>query len=735
MAKTKISEFSSTPANNTDIDSINIAEGCAPSGINDAIRELMAQLKDFQTGAQGDSFNGPIGTSTAAAGAFTTLSASSTVTLSGGTANGVPYLNGSKVLTSGSALSFDSSLNILSVSGGINSIIGATNPLAGAFTTINASGAVTFASASTLTLSGGIANGVAYLNGSKVVTSGSALTFDGTSLGVKAATTEATNVNIGGGRSGSGFAYLDLIGDAAQAASYSARLIRGNGGANATTSLIHKGTGALEFTASDAGYLTYNINGSEVGRFTSTGLGIGTSSPAFKVDLGFTDTSIGWYLNSTYSGSIAYTTATRSMTIGVRSADAVDFISFKTGTDFSEKVRITTYGNLGIGTSSPTNKLDILTGDNTGLSVRSTNYSGSFGPSGLGGMALTAAGAYPLFFYINGATRATLDSSGNLGLGVTPSAWTRKAIQLGDAAAAYVANNSGGATVIATNMYFDGSNKYATTAAAARYSVGTGTHEWYTAPSGTAGNAITFTQAMTLTAAGELLVGTTTSNLSSGSRGVIELNGSGSSYFGISTAGTLRGTLYSSGSTMSLAANSIPITFGKTDGTEWGRFDSSGNLLVGTTSTSVTSGGFYLSPSSVTGYTFYDMGHANGVASGSAYSYYRYNGSAIGSITQSGTTAVLYNTTSDQRLKQNIQDADSASALIDALQVRKFDWKADGSHQRYGFVAQELATVYPEAVHQPADTEQMMAVDYSKLVPLLVKEIQSLKARLDAANL
>ena len=54
MPKTKISEFSSTPANNTDIDSINIAEGCAPSGINDAIRELMAQLKDWQAGLSGD---------------------------------------------------------------------------------------------------------------------------------------------------------------------------------------------------------------------------------------------------------------------------------------------------------------------------------------------------------------------------------------------------------------------------------------------------------------------------------------------------------------------------------------------------------------------------------------------------------------------------------------------------------------------------------------------------------
>jgi hypothetical protein len=56
MPKTKISEFDSTPANNTDIDGINIAEGCAPSGINNAIRELMSQLKDQQTGAGGDNF-------------------------------------------------------------------------------------------------------------------------------------------------------------------------------------------------------------------------------------------------------------------------------------------------------------------------------------------------------------------------------------------------------------------------------------------------------------------------------------------------------------------------------------------------------------------------------------------------------------------------------------------------------------------------------------------------------
>jgi hypothetical protein len=54
MPKVKISEYSQTAANNTDINSINLAEGMLPSDVNNAIRELMKQLKDFQVGAQGD---------------------------------------------------------------------------------------------------------------------------------------------------------------------------------------------------------------------------------------------------------------------------------------------------------------------------------------------------------------------------------------------------------------------------------------------------------------------------------------------------------------------------------------------------------------------------------------------------------------------------------------------------------------------------------------------------------
>ena len=79
MPKNKVSEWSSTPSNNTDIGGINIAEGCAPSGINNAIRELMAQVKDMQVGTDADNFT--IGGN---------LSVTGTTTLTGVTAAPTP---------------------------------------------------------------------------------------------------------------------------------------------------------------------------------------------------------------------------------------------------------------------------------------------------------------------------------------------------------------------------------------------------------------------------------------------------------------------------------------------------------------------------------------------------------------------------------------------------------------------------------------------------------------------
>lgn len=99
MAKNKISEYSSTAANNTDIAGINIAEGCAPSGINNAIRELMAQLKDQQAGTDGDNFT--------VGGGFTSVGAavfSSTVAITGASTIGGALNVGGALTASGNAV-------------------------------------------------------------------------------------------------------------------------------------------------------------------------------------------------------------------------------------------------------------------------------------------------------------------------------------------------------------------------------------------------------------------------------------------------------------------------------------------------------------------------------------------------------------------------------------------------------------------------------------------------------
>jgi hypothetical protein len=107
-----------------------------------------------------------------------------------------------------------------------------------------------------------------------------------------------------------------------------------------------------------------------------------------------------------------------------------------------------------------------------------------------------------------------LTSSGNLGLGVTPSAFGGlsgyRMLEVGAAGSGILAGNND--TALVSTAYYNSGWKYASSNPAARYSQNNGIHAWFTAPSGTAGNAITFTQAATLTAAGDFLVGTTTND-------------------------------------------------------------------------------------------------------------------------------------------------------------------------------------------------------------------------------
>jgi hypothetical protein len=418
-------------------------------------------------------------------------------------------------------------------------------------------------------------------------------------------------------------------------------------------------------------------------------------------------------------------------------------------------MRLTSTG-LGIGTSSPASKLHVATNTSeTGVQLTNNNatvylgavYSANnFANGTVAGQAILRSGVGIAFSTTSGASvQATLDNSGNLGLGVTPTGTSKFELYTGSGSfngitarfnasnppiSFSVANSNGFPYLGFNTVQVAGTDNqtYATTNFASRLDSGSGGFRFFTAPSGTAGNAITFTQAMTLDASGRLAVGTTVAF--GGSTGTfVAANDVSAVYAGTSTQGvyisansTTRDVTYNSSG--SLAGGHV----WQTGNTERARINTSGNLVVGSTSSSFNERIASIHDSS---YTF--GSYRGGTGSEGHVIFVNGNG-AVGSIFTNGSVT-LYNTTSDQRLKENIQDSDSSSSLIDSLQVRKFDWKANGSHQRYGFVAQELLTVAPEAVNQPEDTEEMMAVDYSKLVPMLVKEIQSLRKRLADAGI
>ena len=106
--------------------------------------------------------------------------------------------------------------------------------------------------------------------------------------------------------------------------------------------------------------------------------------------------------------------------------------------------------------------------------------------------------------------------------------------------------------------------------------------------------------------------------------------------------------------------------------------------------------------------------------------FYNLNG-LVGSIQTLGS-ATLYNTSSDYRLKTNVADYTVSGIIIDKLRPRAFNWKADGAAD-VGFLAHEVQEVVPQAVCGVKDGEQMQGGDWTKLVPYLVAEIKSLRAR------
>ena len=453
-----------------------------------------------------------------------------------------------------------------------------------------------------LALPNGTANGVAYLNGSKVLTTGSALTFNGSKLEI-ASSGEQLKLTSSGDFSSTGTGFLRFY-DSVGAKGYV-----GYGG-SASRFDINTGTSMNLNMNAVGGTMTFQISNSEQMRLTSTGLGIGTSSPSNKLDVSGAGSTVAQVTNTNSTGN------------------TVASLRLKSGSNY-----------YGFYTSNTQNILSV-------------------------------------YDYQAGADRVILDSSGNLGLGVTPSAsWFSgaAALQFGVGGGLVSSSSYTGLTrnTIATSAGF--AAQYLASAAASMYLQGNGTHEWYTAPSGTAGNAISFTQAMTLDASGNLLVGITSA---SGRR--LWVAGSNAGY--ISTIQN---------------DNSSPL----------------GLQIYHPTDVNGTGNSFLVC-----------VGNATNRVE------LRSNG-GIGNYSANNVNL------SDERLKNNIQYAGNYLAKICAIPVRTFKYKDQTDDLlNLGVIAQEVETVAPELVDSsgfgetPEDGVPLKAIYQTDLQYALMKCIQEQQA-------
>ena len=469
------------------------------------------------------------------------------------------------------------------------------------------------------------------------------------------------------------------------------------------------GTAGDSSIFSDANDMYFNT-GNVTRMYIANGgnVGIGNTGPTYRLDVSSADTTanLGYamriranatagggtfqFTNSGASSQWGYLAATStSVTLDCSSAGSTIF-----RTNGSERMRIDSSGNVGIGTSSPSSKLDVVaqdairaTGFQPFLTLRDSSDSNK-------GSRIQTASAITIFYNdtTGGGTyteRMRLDASGNLGIGTSSPNYKLEVY----GSPAWIRNFAG------------------------TPSSPTETQDWPVSAFNVASYgdfSLQTMMAFTLPNDGNYFLGYGVWNF--------KLDQTASS----TTSSGVNGMQFGGPGYLSF----MPGT------SEKARITSAGYLLVGTTT---PMGGNTSSEFKNTGAGSWpltlnanDRGLLvrNSAAGSGFYAYFEYNGGTNnGSISWSGGTTA-YNTTSDYRLKKNIVDAPDAGSLIDNIKVRSWDFKADDVHYRYGMVAQELLLVAPEAVTVPEDEEMMMGVDYSKLVPMLVKEVQSLRARL-----
>ena len=379
---------------------------------------------------------------------------------------------------------------------------------------------------------------------------------------------------------------------------------------------------------------------------------------------------------------------------------------------------INSLGNVAVGTINPIADallpIQINAVATTGQAYFASNNNGSYGllmgyDNANGYARIRNVSNTALTFETNNSEKVRITSTGAVGIGTTSPATF---LHVNGATAALP--NSSGTTQSAGNRV--------------RLSTAAGTGILDIGCAGGTGMWLQSTDLTDLSLKYPLLLNPNGGNVGIGTSSPIALlNIYGSTHLQLQNATT--GSASSDGTRIQLDGSNLQIinretadTILYTADTERMRITSGGNVLIGTT----TAGTDKLLVQQSGVQWAQAINHNN--AGAQFYIDFRYGGGGIGSI-QGNNTSVSYITSSDYRLKEDFKEIKGLEKLS-AIKVYDFKWKVDGSRMD-GVIAHELAEVLPYAVSGEKDGEQMQGVDYSKIVPILIKAIQEQQAQIE----